>query len=119
MLSKLRDYSSYFLWFVVVTFVGFMAFSGVQECGSSPAQRGVLAEVNGQPILLQTFNMAVSRATQNRQAESQNELTDQEIAQIRDQTWQQLLGALLIEQEANRRQIRVTDLKAKSMTERL
>jgi len=109
MLSKLRDYSSYFLWFVVVTFVGFMAFSGVGECVTSPAQRGVLAEVNGQEITRQTFNLAVSRATQNRQAQSQEELSDQDIAQIRDQTWQQLLGALLIEQEANRRQLRVTD----------
>jgi len=109
MLSTLRDYSSYFLWFVVVTFVGFMAFSGVQECGTSPAQRGILAEINGQPITLQVYSMAVSRATQNQQAQVGDELTDQQIAQIRDQTWQQMIGALLLEQEAVRRDIRVSD----------
>jgi hypothetical protein len=53
--------------------------------------------------------MAVSRATQNRQAEVGDELTDQQIAQIRDQTWQQMIGALLLEQEAIRRGIRVSD----------
>lgn len=109
MLSTLRNYSSYFLWFVVVTFVGFMAFSGLQECGTSPSQRGILAEVNGQPITLQVYSMAVSRATQNQQAQVGDELTDQQIAQIRDQTWQQMIGALLLEQEATRREIRVTD----------
>lgn len=109
MLSTLRDYSSYFLWFVVITFVGFMTISGVRECGSSPSTRGVLAEINGQPITLSQYSMAVSRATQNRQAESGQELTDQEISQIRDQTWQQILGALLLEQEAARRGIDITD----------
>jgi peptidyl-prolyl cis-trans isomerase D len=108
MLSKLRDYSSYFLWFVVITFVGFMAFSGVQECGSNPAQRGILAEINGHPITLQAFSMAVSRAQQNRQ-QAGEELTDEQIEQLREQTWQQLVGALLLEQEADRRQIKVTD----------
>jgi len=109
MLSKLRDYSSYFLWFIVITFVGFMAFSGLQECGGSPATRGVLAEINGQPITLSAYSQAVSRATQNRQAESPEELNDQQVAQIRDQTWNQLVGAVLVEQEANRRGIEVTD----------
>ena len=111
MLSKLRDYSSYFLWFIVITFVGFMAFSGLQECGGSPATRGVLAEINGQPITLSAYSQAVSRATQNRQAESPEELNDQQVAQIRDQTWNQLVGALLVEQEANRRGIEVTDVE--------
>lgn len=109
MLSKLRDYSSYFLWFIVVTFVGFMAFSGLQECGASPSSRGVLAEVNGQPITLSAYSQAVSRATQNRQAETPDELTDLQVSQIRDQTWNQLVGALLVDQEAERRGIEVTD----------
>lgn len=114
MLSTLRDYSSYFLWFVVLTFVGFMAFSGVQECGSSPATRGVLAEINGQPITLSNYSMAVSMATQNQQGQSGEELTDQQISQIRDQTWQQLVGALLVEQEADRRGIHITDIELAS-----
>lgn len=109
MLRTLRDYSSYFLWFVVITFVGFMAFSGVRACGSSPSTRGVLAEINGQPITLSAYSMAVGRATQNRQAQSGEELTDQQISQIRDQAWQQLVGALLLEQEATRRGIEITD----------
>ena len=109
MLSTLRDYSSYFLWFVVVTFVGFMAFSGVQECGAGPAQRGILAEVNGQPLTLQAYSVAVSRATQNRQQQSQRELTEEQIAGLREQTWQQLVGLILLEQEATRRGISVSD----------
>jgi peptidyl-prolyl cis-trans isomerase D len=109
MLSTLRDYSSYFLWFVVITFVGFMAFSGVRQCGASPSSRGVLAEINGQPITLSAYSMAVSRATQNRQGQSNEELTDQQISQIRDQTWQQLVGALLLEQEASRRGVEISD----------
>ena len=109
MLSKLRDYSSYFLWFVVVTFVGFMAFSGVQQCGTTPSQRGVLAEINGLPITSQAFSLAEGRATQNQQAQTGGELTDQQIGQIREQTWQQLVGALLLNQEADRRNISVTD----------
>lgn len=109
MLAKLRDYSSYFLWFVVITFVGFMAFSGIRQCGASPSTRGVLAEINGQALTLSAYSQAVSRATQNRQEQSQDELTDQQIAQIREQTWNQLVGVLLVEQEAKRRKIDVTD----------
>lgn len=108
MLSTLRDYSSYFLWFVVITFVGFMAFSGVQECGMDPARRGIMAEVNGQPITFNAFNAAMTRAMQNRQQPDQ-ELTEEQIAQLRDQTWQQLVGSLLIEQETAKRNITVSD----------
>jgi peptidyl-prolyl cis-trans isomerase D len=108
MLSKLRDYSSYFLWFLIISFVGFMAFSGVQECGSGPAQRGIVAEINGQPITLAAYSNAISRAQQNRQ-EKGEELTDEQMSQLREQTWQQLIGALIIEQETSRRNINVTD----------
>jgi peptidyl-prolyl cis-trans isomerase D len=108
MLSTLRDYSSYFLWFVVITFVGFMAFSGVQECGMDPARRGIMAEVNGQPISFNIFNQAVTRAIQNRQQPDQ-ELTDEQISQLREQTYQQLIGSLLLEQETTRRGIEVSD----------
>lgn len=108
MLSKLRDYSSYFLWFVVITFVGFMAFSGVQECGSEPYQRGIIAEINGQPITLAAYNAAVSRALQNKQQDG-TELTEDEISQVREQAWQQMIGALLLDQETAKRNITVTD----------
>jgi peptidyl-prolyl cis-trans isomerase D len=108
MLSTLRDYSSYFLWFVVITFVGFMAFSGVQQCGADPAQRGIMAEINGQPITFNAYNAAVTRAMQNRQQPDQ-ELTDEQISQLRDQTWQQLVGSLLLEQETTKRGITVSD----------
>lgn len=109
MLSKLRDYSSYFLWFVVTTFVGFMAFSGVETCGSTAAQRGILAEVNGQPITVRTYSSAVSRATQNEQAQRGVDLTEAQIGAVREQTWQQLMGALLLTQESDRREIRISD----------
>jgi len=108
MLSKLRDYSSYFLWFVVITFVGFMAFSGVQECGSEPYQRGIIAEINGQPISLAVYNNAVQRAVQNRQQDGQ-ELSDDQLSGIREQAWQQLVGALLMDQETAKRGITVSD----------
>lgn len=108
MLSTLRDYSSYFLWFVVITFVGFMAFSGVEECGMDPARRGIMAEINGQPITFNAFNAAMTRAMQNRQ-QPDVELTEEQIAQLRDQTWQQLVGSLLLEQETTRRNITVSD----------
>lgn len=108
MLSKLRDYSSYFLWFLIISFVGFMAFSGVQECGAGPAQRGIVAEINGQPITLAAYSNAISRAQQNRQDKGE-ELTDDQMSQLREQTWQQLIGALLIEQETTRRNIKVSD----------
>ena len=70
MLSKLRNYSSYFLWFVITTFVGFMAFSGVEQCGSTAAQRGILAEINGQPISVRQYSSAVTRAPPSKGAKS-------------------------------------------------
>ena len=109
MLSKLRNYSSYFLWFVITTFVGFMAFSGVEQCGSTAAQRGILAEINGQPISVRQYSSAVTRATQNERASRGEDLTDAQIGAIREQTWQQVMGAMLLTQEADRRGIRVSD----------
>jgi len=110
MMQSLRDNMKLIIWITAIVFlVGF----GILELGGvvgnqadAQGPKGVIAKVNGEPIRFQDFNQLYNQMVQ--QLTSQRVMQEGEDSYVREQAWQQIVRAKLMEQEARRRHIQVT-----------
>ncbi|MGB3093218.1 MAG: peptidylprolyl isomerase, partial [Candidatus Zixiibacteriota bacterium] len=108
MLKAMRKLTKHIMWFVIVAFVGTIIFAWGMDLGSRKQRRGVIASINGEEIELYTFQYYYDQAL--RQAEKeQGDVDDQTAIQIRDEVFNNLLNDVLLNQEAAKRRIEVTD----------
>jgi parvulin-like peptidyl-prolyl isomerase len=108
MLKAMRKLTKHILWIVIVAFVGTIIFAWGMEFTSKQQRKGILASINGEEIELYTFQYYYDQAL--RQAEKeQGDLDDQAAIRIRDEVFNNLLNEVLLNQEAAKRGIEVTD----------
>jgi peptidyl-prolyl cis-trans isomerase D len=109
MMKAMRKLTKHILWIVIVAFVGTIIFAwGMEFSAKKQSKRGILASVNGQDVELFTFQYYYDQAL--RQAEQeQGDLDEQMAVQIRDQVWEKMVTEILLNQEAQKRGIEVTD----------
>ena len=108
MLKAMRKLTKHIMWFVIVAFVGTIIFAWGMEFTSKQQRKGILASINGEEIELYTFQYYYDQAL--RQAEKeQGDLDDQAAIRIRDEVFNNLLNEVLLNQEAAKRGIEVTD----------
>jgi peptidyl-prolyl cis-trans isomerase D len=67
-----------------------------------------VGKVNGQTVDSRTFQAAVQQATDNRQRQSGASLSLEEVAQVRDQVWEQFIQDIIFRAEYDRHGIRAT-----------
>jgi peptidyl-prolyl cis-trans isomerase D len=93
---------------IVPAFILWMVFEVGLEATGGAGRPGEVGRVNGRVISLEayqeTYNQLYSQAQQE-----QGRVTPETARQVREQTWSQLVSNALIEQEMQRRGIRVTD----------
>jgi peptidyl-prolyl cis-trans isomerase D len=108
MLKAMRKLSKHILWVVIVAFVGTIIFAWGMEFTSKQQRKGIIATVNGEEIDLYTFQYYYDQSL--RQAEKeQGDLDEQAAIRIRDEVFNNLLNEVLLNQEAAKRGIEVTD----------
>ena len=118
MMQGLRDNMKIIIWITAVVFLvgfGILELGGVmdfQGAGAGGGPRGVIAEINGQPVrydtFQQTYNQMVAQLQQTRA------LQEGEDSYIREQAWQQIVRNVLLEQEAKKRGITVSPEEIKA-----
>ena len=111
MMQSMRSVAKYVWIFIVIVFVGVFLFtetSGLLDRGAVTTGTSV-AEVNGDDILYTTWLQASQQRIQQEQQGRGRSLTLDEEEQIRNEVFDQLVQAVLLEQEYKRRGIRVTD----------
>ncbi|MGE5174872.1 MAG: SurA N-terminal domain-containing protein [Hyphomicrobiales bacterium] len=112
MMQSLRDNMKLIIWITAIVFLvgfGILQLGGVFDSGASNqgrGPRGVIAEINGQPIRSEEFNQTVTQMVQ--QLQQQRDLQPGEDSYIREQAWQNLVRNTLLQQEAHRRGITAT-----------
>jgi peptidyl-prolyl cis-trans isomerase D len=108
MLKAMRKLTKHIMWIVIVAFVGTIIFAWGMEFGSKQQRKGLIATINGEEIELYTFQYYYDQAL--RQAEKeQGDLDDQAAIRIRDEVFNNLLNEVLLNQEAAKRGIEVSD----------
>src|SRR5947207_764466 len=106
----MRSAAKYIWLFVVVVFVGgFLMMETSGLLGRTPITPTTpVAKVNGQEILYTDWQQRVQQASQNQQR-SGRALTQDEVRRIENETLDEMIMQVLLEQEYRRRGIGVSD----------
>src|SRR3954465_11764519 len=106
----MRSAAKYIWLFIVVAFVGgFLLAETSGLIGRTPLTPTTpVATVNGRDILYSEWTQRVSQATQQQQRSGRS-LTQDEVRQIENQTFDEMVMQALLEQEYRRRGIGVTN----------
>ena len=113
MLQQLRS-KSLVIWAIVFVFfvVGFLLAdtSGLLGLGSAPITPGTtVAKVNGTEIQWLAWQNRANQLAQQQEGQSGRGLTLDERQQIENQAFEEMVGEILLQQEYERRGIRVSD----------
>jgi peptidyl-prolyl cis-trans isomerase D len=111
MMRELRDKTKWVMLVVVLAFVGLMVFEwGMDISGrSAGAEMGALGEVDGRPVQYQAYMEAYQALYERAQQQSGTTLSREEIRQLEDMAFEQVVGQMLMQREMERRGIRVTN----------
>ncbi len=110
-MAQMRRNTKIIMIATALAFAALMLFEwGMDASGQSGASGGEVGKVNGTSVPANQYNLAYQNLYQ--QAQQQNgdiPLTSLQIKQLEDQAFNELVTQILIEQELDRRGIRVTD----------
>jgi peptidyl-prolyl cis-trans isomerase D len=111
MMRELREKTKIIMIVVALAFVGLMVFEwGMDISGTSAAmQTGELGRVNGEPISYQAYSVAYQELYQRAQAQYGAELSREQIRELEETAFNEVVNQMLMNQELRRRGIRVTD----------
>lgn len=118
-IQKIRNkYIGFVVVAIVIALIGFLVMDAMQSNVRSifGADQTLLAEVNGKRIDNKTFEMLRQKYEENmkRNAKDGN-LSDQERAQLMDQTWSDILNETLINEEIEKLGMDLTDKELNDM----
>jgi peptidyl-prolyl cis-trans isomerase D len=110
MMRQMRENTKWIMLVTAVAFVGLMVFQwGMDITGRSGLSIGEIGSVNGTPVNYEAFNQAYRSLYDQVQASQEDPVTTQQVSDIEDAAWDEVVDQVLIRQELNRRGIVVTD----------
>lgn len=111
MMQDLRAKTKIVMIIVALAFVGLMVFDwGMDITGrSSNLATGEIGRVNGEPITYEAYSLAYQRLYAQAQQQSGGEISAEQVKQLEDAAFDQVVNEMLLQQEIERRGIRVTD----------
>ncbi|MCK4656297.1 MAG: peptidylprolyl isomerase [candidate division Zixibacteria bacterium] len=98
MLQDFRRYTKAFIYVAIVAFVGTIIFAWGADMTSTKAQKGIAGEVNGEEITLRTYESVIQNFYQQMSQSSQRELTQDEILELRNRAWVELVTDIVYSQ---------------------
>ncbi len=108
MMKLMRKLTKQILWIVIAAFIGTIIFAWGMEFSSKNKKAGIIATVDGQDIQAIVFQQYYDQAL--RQAEKEKgEVDEQASYQLREDVWNNMVNQVLLNQEIEKRNIKVTD----------
>lgn len=110
MMRQMRENTKWIMLVTALAFVALMVFEwGMDATGQSAGGVGEIGRVNGTPVQYDEY-LAVYRNLYD-QAQNQQEeaITSQQVSDLEDAAFDEVVNAILVRQELERRGIRVTD----------
>lgn len=110
MMRQMRENTKWIMMITATAFVGLMVFQwGMDITGQGGLTIGEIGSVNGRPVEYDKYNNTYSSLLNQIQVSQEDPITSQQIRDIEDAAWDEVVTQLLIEQELERRGILVTD----------
>jgi parvulin-like peptidyl-prolyl isomerase len=110
MMRTIREKTRYALVFLAIAFAGWLAFVGIQsrERTAGTGTNPVIGFINGQQVRYVRWRDASSRQLDRARAQKGGPLTDEEVRQTEADAWENMINSVVLEQEIERLQIRVS-----------
>jgi peptidylprolyl isomerase/peptidyl-prolyl cis-trans isomerase D len=110
MMRTIREKTRYALVFLAIAFAGWLAFEGIQsrERTAGTGTNPVIGSINGQQVRYVRWRDASSRQLDRARAQKGGPLTDEEVRQTEADAWENMINSVVLEQEIERLQIRVS-----------
>ena len=110
MMRQMRENTKWIMLVTATAFVGLMVFQwGMDITGQGGLTVGAIGSVNGTPVPYEAFNQTYRSLFDQLQASQEDPITSQQIRDIEDAAWDEVVNQVLIQQELSRRGIVVTD----------
>ncbi len=110
MMRQMRENTKWIMLITAFAFVGLMVFQwGMDITGRSGLSINEIGSVNGTPVMYDAFNRAYRSLFDQVQASQEDPVTSQQVRDIEDAAWDDVVNQVLIQQELSRRGIVVTN----------
>ncbi len=115
MMRQMRENTKWIMLATAVSFVGLMVFQwGMDITGRSGLTTGSIGKVNGDAVPWEAYNFSYQRIFDQYQAGQADPVTSQQVSEIEDAAWDDVVNQILIQQELRRRGIQITDDEIRS-----
>jgi parvulin-like peptidyl-prolyl isomerase len=108
-MSKMREYSKIFIVIVALSFIGLMVFEWGMDYSGRGRKQNVVGSVNGRELTYDMFTDMFQNLYQAERSRSEQELSESQIANIRNLVWDRFIQQVLLEEEMERLNISVSD----------
>ncbi|MGH7545750.1 MAG: SurA N-terminal domain-containing protein, partial [Gemmatimonadota bacterium] len=109
-MRALREKTQVIILILALAFVGLMVFEwGMNISGQSGGFPTEVGRVNGTPIPYEQWRRVYQNLTDQAREEKGGRLTDEELRQVEETAWNQLVSEILVQQELERLGIEVTE----------
>jgi len=110
MMRTMRENTKWIMLITALAFVALMVFEwGMDASGRSGLGVGQIGSVNGEAVTYDEYNVSYRRIYDEAQESQEEPITSQQVSEIEDRAWDDVVNQLLIRQELARRGIVVTD----------
>ena len=110
MMQQLRKSTKWIMILVALAFGGLMFFEwGMDITGQTAGSFGEIGRVNGTPVVYEEYMGTYRNLYDQLQSFQEEPVTNAQNSQLEDQAWDEVVNRILIQQELERRGIRVSD----------
>lgn len=110
MMRQMRENTKWIMLVTALAFVALMVFEwGMDVTGQSAGGVGEIGRVNGTPVFYDEYLAVLRNLTDQAQTQQEDPLTSQQASDLEDAAFDEVVNAILVRQELERRGIKVTD----------
>jgi parvulin-like peptidyl-prolyl isomerase len=111
MLQEMRKFTKIVLYVVVAAFVGTIIFAWGADITGSKGSKGIVAQINGEEIDHRTYSQIADGYYQQAHKSSARDLTQDEILELRDRAWKDLVTETIYTQLSKRLGLELTNVE--------
>jgi peptidyl-prolyl cis-trans isomerase D len=110
MMRQMRENTKWIMLITALAFVALMVFEwGMDITGQSGLGVNEIGKVNGEGVSYDAYNSSYRRLYDQVQGSQEDPVTSQQVSDIEDAAWDDVVNQMLVQQELRRRGIEVTD----------
>ena len=110
MMRQMRENTKWIMLVTALAFVALMVFEwGMDVTGQTAGGVGEIGRVNGTPVFYEEYLAVYRNLYDQAQSQQEDAITSQQVSDLEDAAFDEVVNAILVRQELERRGIRVTD----------